>query len=171
MGRPGPQGESEWVSGSRQEPAWINLRVPILLFCQTRSAKSISRPEARPSFFLFFADCLQRQVCFIKFCSSGLSERGALRLPSSPLCKPSISAPTLLTFPFLSISLSLSLPFTSFTALFFPLALVFLCKVTHRSAGLRSRLGRGSHPLSPRHWRPTAPRNKRAESFRAGGFC
>lgn len=57
----------------------------------------------------FFDDCLQRQVCFIKFYSSGLSERGAVRPPSFPLCKPSISAPTLLTFPFLSISLSLSL--------------------------------------------------------------
>lgn len=131
--------------------------------------------EQRQGFFFFFCsdDCLQRQVCFIKFyTSSGLSNRSAIRLLSFSLCKPSISAPTLPIFPFQSICLSLSLslcllpPALLFQGLLhdfvFLSLLCFSAKLLIALIAPRVSVpvSGGSHPLSPRHWLPTAPRNK-----------
>lgn len=98
--------------------------------------------EQRQGFFFFFGsdDCLQRQVCFIKFyTSSGLSNRSAIRLLSFSLCKPSISAPTLPIFPFQSICLSLSLSRFAFYLLHFSFRASFTTLFFSRSCvSLRS---------------------------------
>lgn len=151
---------------------------------------------------MIFYDSHPVSVFFnIKFCvSSSLSYCWAIRPPlsfSSFLCsfalQPPLSLPpTLVLFPFLSVSLFLCALCPSFcqalqhfSSLTLPLPLSSLC----RSLSLKLLVADGtralitlsllvsvsisgrSHSLSPRHRLPTAPRNKHTKWLPARGFC